>query len=105
MEATNVHGEQTGLYEIPSRILVATLLKDPEKKSDGEVDVILEMPDEVTGTNVVENTKPIAPHSEQVPNSAGGSTPMNDTRIFCEPHRQVGVTGEGIFDEEVDNIA
>src|SRR5690606_20731014 len=77
------------------RVPLLELQQDVLEQPSREIDVVLEMPEEVAGPDVVGDAEPTLPEEEQIPQRAGHPPPVDRPRILGEPHGQVRLTGVG----------
>ena len=81
------------------------MLQDPELKADGEVHVVAEVPNEVTGAEIIDAMQSSSSADEMVTEGARNSLFLNGgSKVFREPDGEISLSGGGFVGQDGDQV-
>src|SRR5687768_8576597 len=106
-----MHGQHPRLNGVPvsifrwiCRLSHLTGLQYEPWHSRCEVNVVLEVPHEVTRTNPIHAVQELKPSDEVITNCAGDSLLVDSTGVLRGPNRNKGLSCERLTNQQLNNI-
>src|SRR6478752_2834982 len=94
VEGRDVHCEKPWNDFFPARIKRAELVQNPELQSNGQIDIILEMPNDITRADIVNSVQVIIPHDELIAQGTRDSDIADVARVLRIPDREIRLAAE-----------